>query len=576
MACGENVHYKTMEFTMKFKLLVLGIFVFASTVAFAMAIHTYVLRSRAAGTSMPIRITEKTGSIASTKDVTVSFSNTEKISAFMLVFKTTGAVKVQSTREPSILGNPSTPAGFFNEFIKTTEKISYGIQKADADLPAGISIPVTLRCEGTGPGTFTIAAVGSEIVGSGKQYVLDSIEEGSYTCASGGISPTGVPTGIRAHFSPASAQLTVGQQITTNLLVDGFAADQKVSAFDVKMKVDAGVDVVVSGSNPAPTSTAPTGSSPTAAATPGSSINNGGGAGGTTPGSSTAGGAGAPGGGSSTTNPFAPVPLDAVDNSECTTVIHNWDTATRILRVSQLCTAPTLLSSVSIPVTLKGVSNSTGTVSISEYEIVGPQAPSGYSVAKETFAFTVGSGGGSGNSGNMQLRLKLRLQGIQAKPRQTGGIQFKIGAQKTGQQSTATQTALFTPDDSGFYVGSVGLNLTPGTGFCISVKGGFQLQKKVCDASPTETAPGTYKGERGAITLNAGENSFDFSRIYQMSCDLPVQDGICNSQDLVKIRANIGKTDAQANNITDLNQDGTTNGADFAIGLTSFSQKVDD
>ena len=574
-----------MEFTMKFKLLVLGIFVFVSTVAFAMAIHTYVLRSRATTTSMPIRVTEKTGSISGTKDITVSFANAEKISAFTLVFKTTGAVKVQSSREPMVLGSVSgTQPGFFTELTKSTEKISYGVLKADADLPVGISVPVTLRCEGAGAGTFSIAAVGSEIVGSGKTYTLDSIEEGSYTCASGGTNPTSAPTGIRAHFSPASGQLTVGQQITTDLLIDGFTGDQKVSGFDVKMKVDPGVDVILSGSNPAPTSGAP---APTAVATPGSSANNGGGAG--APGapggggnSSTAnpgGGAGAPGGGGSTTSPFAPVPLDAVDNSGCTTVVNNWDTTTRILRVSQICTAPTLLSSVTMPITLKGVSNATGTISISEYEVVGPQAPSGYSIAKDSFAFTVGSGGsggGGGNSGNVQVRLKLRLQGIQAKPRQTRGIQFKIGVQATGQQSAVSQTALFTPDDSGFYVGSVGLTVTPGTGFCITVKGGFQLQKKVCDTNPTETSPGTYKGERGAITLNAGENSFDFSKIYQMSCDLPVQDGICNSQDLVKIRTKLGESDAQTNMVSDLNQDTTTNGTDWGLALSSLSVKVDD
>ncbi len=569
-----------MEFTPKFKLLVLGIFVFVSTVVFSMAIHTYVLRSRAAGTNMPIRITEKTGSISGTKDVAVSFTNAEKISAFTLVFKTTGAVKVQGTREPSILGNPSTPAGFFNEFIKTTEKISYGVLKADAELPAGITVPVTLRCEGTGAGTFTIAAAESKVVGSGQDYPLDPIDEGSYTCASAGTSPTSgpsAPSGIRAHFSPASAQLTVGQQITTNLLIDGFTAEQKVSAFDVKMKVDAGVDVITtSGTNPDPTDKAPKTTIAPTAPVPGSSncdsAANCGGAG--APG---APGAPAPGGGGSTTSPFAPVPV-TIDASDCKTVINDWNSSTRILRLSQLCTAPTLLSSVTMPITLKGVTNGSGTVSILEHEVVGPISPvGGYVIAKESFSFTVGSGGngGPGQSGNIQLKLKVRLQGIQSKPRNASGLQFKVGA-GIGSAEPVFQNASFTPNDSGLYEGSVSINTTAGTGFCIYIKGPQQLQKKVCDTQPSELAAGSYKGDKGTITLNNGENVFDFSRIYLMSCDLPVQDGICNSQDLVKIRASIGKNDTVSNAITDLNRDTTTNGTDWALALSSLSIKVDD
>lgn len=550
---------------MKFKLLVLGIFIFATTVAFSIVIHTYVLRSRAAGASMPIRVTEKTGSISGTKDVIVTFTNGEKISSFTLVFKTTGSVKVQDSKEPLVLGSTSgTTAGFFTPlFPKTIEKISYGIQRSDADLPSGISVPVTLRCEGTGTGTFTIAAVDSQIAGIGKEFTLDAIEEGSYTCASGGAAPTSVPpSGIRAHFAPASAQLSVGQQITTNFVIDGFTTDQKVSGFNVKMKVDAGVDILgFSGTNSAPTA-APTIVAPTTAG-PTASV------------PSSPGGTGpAPTAGSSAT-PFAPVGVDAPG---CTSA-HSWDSAARILRLTQLCTGPDLLSTVSVPVVVKGLSNATGTISILEQEVSGPQAPTGYTVGKETFSFQVGQGGGGGTGGpggNVQIKLKLRLQGIQAKPKQTSGLQFKIGVVSSTQTTPVTQNASFTPEDSGLYSGTVGLNVTPGTGFCILVKGPQQLQKKICEQNPSELAPGSYKGEKGAIALVAGENSFDFSRIYMMSCDLPVQDGICNSQDLVKIRANLGNSSTQANTITDLNQDTTTNGTDWALALSSLSVKLDD
>lgn len=519
---------------------------------------------------MPIRITEKTGSISGTKDVMVSFTNGEKISAFTFVLKTTGNVKVHETKDPIVLGSTSgSPAGFFSPLQqKTIEKISYGVARSDADLPMGISIPVTLRCDGVGTGTFTIMAVGSQVVGMGKEFTLDAIEEGSYTCASGGVAPTSVPaTGIRAHFNPASAQLAVGQQVSTSFVIDGFAKDQFVSGFDVKMKVDPGIDIVLATD----TNTVPPEKSPKTTIAPTMPV----------PGStnsdtaSGAGGAGGSGGGS-TTSPFAPEPLN-LDVSDCRTAINDWNTTTRILRLSQLCTAPTLLNSVTMPITLKGVANSTGTISIMEYEVVGPQAPNGYSVAKESYAFQVVQGSGTGGQGgNVQIKLKLRLQGIQAKPKQASGLQFKIGVVGGSQTTPATQTALFIPDDAGMYVGSVGLNVNPGTGYCILVKGPQQLQKKICDQNPTELTAGSYKSEKGTITLAAGENSFDFSKIYMMSCDLPVQDGICNSQDLVKIRANLGNIGSQTNAITDLNQDTTTNGTDWALALSSLSVKLDD
>lgn len=361
---------------------------------------------------------------------------------------------------------------------------------------------------------------------------------------------------IRAHFSPASAKMAVGDQISTNLVIDGFATGQQVSAFDVTMQVADGIDIVgfsMGTTPPVPPATAtPRAATPPAAiVTPGPAIN--------------------------------PAQLDLATSNEyqpgCTTIVKKWDSTTRIARISQLCIGATLLDSVLVPIMLKGTKNATGKITVSDLEVVGPASSSGYSVAKEAFSFQVGSGSGDGRtgggtSGNMQLILTLRLQGIQAKPPQTNALPFKVGVVNSSMESPVYQNASFTPDETGLYHGNVGLNAPTGSGFCILVKGPYHLQKKICDSAPTETFPGTYTGEKGKITLTAGDNTFDFSKIYMMSCDLPAQDGICNSYDMALLRENLGKSDSNAS--TDINQDGITNGQDYALAIASLSIKVDD
>ncbi len=521
-----------MELTLKFKLLVIGIVVFITTFAIAVYINTFLVGSRAAGTSVPITIVEKTGSIAGTKEIFATFKVPGKISTFSFRFKTTGSIKVQSTKEPVIVGTATPPAGFFTEHTKTTEEIAYTISKPDAELPAALTIPITVACSTTGVGTFTIDPATSEVAGLGGPYTFDPIETGSYTCTSvaTGGGGTSVPVGPRAHFSPDSAKIPVGEQSSTTLLIDGLAAGQKISSFDVKMQVAEGVDLIGFTTAPAPT-VAPT---------------------------------------------VAPIA-----DSGCKTIAKTWDSNTRVAQVSQLCTGATLLDSVSVPITVKGTKNATGKIAITSIEVVGPQALNGYTLGKEAFNFQVGAGGTSdggtgGSSTSMQIQLSLRLQGIQAKPRNAGPIQFRVGVSSKSMAQPITQNAAFTPDDRGIYHGSVGFNVPAGDGYILFVKGPMHLQKKVCDIKPSEATPGTYSCDKGLISLKNGDNTFDFSGVYMMSCDFGAQDGICNSGDMALIFNNLGTTDAAIIQSADINRDGALNTTDHALAIASLSIKVDD
>jgi hypothetical protein len=182
----------------------------------------------------------------------------------------------------------------------------------------------------------------------------------------------------------------------------------------------------------------------------------------------------------------------------------------------------------------------------------------------------------------VSLALKLKLQGITKKPANSNpiSVQVKLGGGSLNGE-TAPQTTQFTVDDNGVWTGKVSfLLVSPGSGYRVYVKGPKHIQKKVCVVTPTETDPGTYHCADGAITLKAGDNSFDFSGITQMAGDLPQtgtqQNGIIDSYDTTFIRTNLGATDSSKTAIGDLNLDNIIDTQDMSMIYKSLSIKYDD
>jgi len=178
-------------------------------------------------------------------------------------------------------------------------------------------------------------------------------------------------------------------------------------------------------------------------------------------------------------------------------------------------------------------------------------------------------------AGNVTLNMKFKVQGIAQKP--TGGMNVKVKLlnESTGVE-TGYQTAQLTANDQGIWSGSASFNVDTSAKYVLYAKGQYQVQKKICDATPTETAGGTYRCTTGKISLTAGANNLDFSGIILLSGDLPEQDGTINAYDTSLIRNNLNKTDADTLSKCDVNRDGKCDTQDYSLLISTLSVKNDE
>lgn len=180
-------------------------------------------------------------------------------------------------------------------------------------------------------------------------------------------------------------------------------------------------------------------------------------------------------------------------------------------------------------------------------------------------------------TGNTTLNMKLKFQGIVRKPSAGDQMITKVSVVNLGTGfKSDTNDVTFTVDDSGVWTGSTSFDTPGGSGYYILVKGPKHVQKKVCDAAPTETVPGSYRCAGGNIALHSGDNDLDFSNIYQLVGDLPDQDGIVDSYDVSFLRLNLGNTDDKSLSVGDVNLDGRVDSQDYSLVIASLSIKKDE
>ncbi len=198
-----------------------------------------------------------------------------------------------------------------------------------------------------------------------------------------------------------------------------------------------------------------------------------------------------------------------------------------------------------------------------------------------TSAPTITSGGPTitsvptGVAGNVNLNMKLKFQGIVSKPTDALNklsVQVKLRNETTNQE-TAYNTAQFTADTNGIWSGSSNFNVDVSAKYILYVKGPYHIQKKICDAVPTETAGGTYRCSTSNIILQSGDNNLGLSGIVLLSGDLPDQDGSITAYDTSLIYNNLGKTD---NDKCDVNRDGKCDTQDYSLVIASLSVKNDE
>ncbi len=196
-----------------------------------------------------------------------------------------------------------------------------------------------------------------------------------------------------------------------------------------------------------------------------------------------------------------------------------------------------------------------------------------------------GETGATGETASVTLNLTLSFQGIKQAPASGENFMDVLVTLAGGPQGQSiASTGTFAANSSGKWTGQVSFEgVTTGGGYRVMVKGPKHIQKKICDAAPSETSPGTYHCGDGDITINTGANIFDFSGVKLLVGDLPQQDGIIDSYDIALIRNSFCTTDnpnvCTSSNIlskADLNLDGIIDTQDYSSLISSLSIGYDE
>ncbi|MCX7996668.1 MAG: hypothetical protein N2691_02800 [Patescibacteria group bacterium] len=189
-------------------------------------------------------------------------------------------------------------------------------------------------------------------------------------------------------------------------------------------------------------------------------------------------------------------------------------------------------------------------------------------------------------SGAARVTLKVKFNGIGVNvPPVKPSIRVKIGLANRYLTRPVYQTVDFVEAGRGdrnimTYQGSADFSNIPfGNEYSIFVKGDHHLQKRICDNAPTEVVDGRYYCTLGKITIQEGENTFDFTKIYMLAGDLPVgnvQDGFIDSIDATVVRSNLGSKEQNILDVADLNLDGIVDAQDFRLIMAALEFKYDE
>ncbi|MCA9371783.1 hypothetical protein KC726_02690 [Candidatus Woesebacteria bacterium] len=179
---------------------------------------------------------------------------------------------------------------------------------------------------------------------------------------------------------------------------------------------------------------------------------------------------------------------------------------------------------------------------------------------------------------HVAVTYKLHLQGISKTPKRTSEVAVQITLLDDQNNTIETRTENFIFQDNGVWTASVDYTSLDLAGQTVSIllKPGFHLQRHICDNTPRENLPGSYQCSTPAIILNAGGNTIDTSGVEMLAGDLPPQDGLINSQDLVYVRNNLGSTSPEVIAKADVNFDGIVDAQDYGLILYALGFKFDE
>jgi len=183
-----------------------------------------------------------------------------------------------------------------------------------------------------------------------------------------------------------------------------------------------------------------------------------------------------------------------------------------------------------------------------------------------------------GEKADVQLNMKVRFQGIVKQPIASFD-RLNVRVDVEGSKGYKNdQVVEFKADGSGLWNGVMEIKDVPiSQKFAILIKGPKHLSRKICEASPRENVPGTYKCESGGdIELKAGGNNLDFSQLVVLAGDIPTQNQVVDSADIIFIRQNFGNTSPSALSRGDLNLDGIIDTQDYSLVMAALGFKYDE
>jgi len=175
-----------------------------------------------------------------------------------------------------------------------------------------------------------------------------------------------------------------------------------------------------------------------------------------------------------------------------------------------------------------------------------------------------------------KVNYRIKFQGITGKPKNANSVDVKLGIYRADGEQIDSRTVTFTPQTDGAWVADTEYKNIPNTDYFVTIKGPKHLQKKICEINPIETVSGTYRCKDEKINLKAGNNTLDFTDIYMLAGDLPLQNGIVDAVDIIYIRSNFGSQIAEVTARGDLNYDGIVDSQDYGIIISALSFKYDE
>lgn len=175
-----------------------------------------------------------------------------------------------------------------------------------------------------------------------------------------------------------------------------------------------------------------------------------------------------------------------------------------------------------------------------------------------------------------KVNYRIKFQGVTGQPKNASSIDTKLGIYRANGEQIDSRSVAFTPQADGTWVADTEYKNIPNIDYYVTIKGPKHLRKKICEINPKEIVSGTYRCKDGGINFKEGNNTFDFSQIYMLGGDLPLQNGIIDAVDIVYIRSNLGSQAAEVIARGDLNYDDIVDSQDYGIIINALSFKYDE